>query len=120
MESDTTTSPLPPAAGTVPARLLSYAPPRRGARLRRWLGPGALGFWVLVLLAAGAAAWGARKWMLRADERAFNERARTDSVGRATFSKPPDAASLRHLSRRADTWMVDFDLSGSADPAAPR
>src|SRR6202035_776764 len=104
MESDTMTSQVPPAApqaaGVVSAPSLNYAPPGRFARLRRWLGPGSPVFFVLILALAGAGAWGAWNWRLKADERAFNERTCAGPyVGWITFSKPPNAASLRHLNR---------------------
>ena len=78
MESDTKTSPDPPttvqAARAVSAPTLPYAPPRRFARLRRWIGPGSPLFFLLILALAGAGTWGAWKWRLKADEKAFNER----------------------------------------------
>jgi hypothetical protein len=120
------TSQAPPAAQKgaekAPAPTLNYAQPQRFARLRRWLRPGSPAFFVLVLALAGAGMWGAWKWRLKADERAFNERTFVGQPYNAswiTFSKPPNAASLRHLNRLPGTWELYFNWPGPEDPAAP-
>ena len=124
MESDTMTLRPPPvaqqAAAGASAPTLNYAQPRRYARLRRWLRRGSPLFFVLVLALATGGTWGVWKWRLKADERAFNERTFAGpSAGWITFSKPPNAASLRHLNRLPGTWNLCFDWSGPEDPAAP-
>ena len=106
------------------APTLNYAPPRRFARMRRWLRPGSPVFILLVVALAGAGAWGAWgvwKWRLKADEKAFNERTYVGpyNAGWITFSKPPNPASLRHLNRLPGTWSLYFDWRGPEDPAAP-
>jgi hypothetical protein len=52
------------------------------------------------------------------DERAFNARATIDSGGQIIFSKPPTAASLRHLARLPGNVAVGLRWSGETDPAA--
>src|SRR6185437_12799731 len=76
-----------------PPPALDYAPPPRAARLRRWLRPGSAGFFVLVLALTVAGSWWGWKWRVRADERAFNECAGSNSGYRSIiFTKPPTAA----------------------------
>jgi hypothetical protein len=138
MDSDTMTLQVPPAAQQAAADAspptLNYAQPRRFARLRRWLRPGSPLFFVLVLALAAGATWGVWKWRLKADERAFNERTFVGQPYNAswiTFSKPPNAASLRHLNRLPrptgghELWFNWRGVSQAAasdppeDPAAP-
>jgi hypothetical protein len=126
------TSQAPPASrhatGNVSSPVLNYARPRRFARLRRWLGLGSPLSFVLILALAAGGTWGAWKWRLRADERAFKECASFGAgdflilkpgAGWITFSKPPNAASLRHLNRLSGKWELYFDWQGPEDPAAP-
>ena len=118
MEHNETTS-LP--SERVPALALNYAPPRRLAWLRRWFGPGSVGFFAIILALAGAGTWGAWKWRIKADEKAFNERAVIDwANGAVTFNKPPNAGSLRHLTRLAGMRWLAFNWSGPADPTVLR
>src|SRR5205807_3666597 len=100
----------PQSAGVASAPTLNYAPPRRFARLRRWIGPGSPLFFLLILALAGAATRGVWKWRLKADERAFNERTYhgPGPQGWISFSKPPNAAALRHLNRIPGTWNLHF------------
>jgi hypothetical protein len=124
MEPNPTISPDPPATpqapGDIPAPALDYAPRPRAVRLRRWLRPGSAGFFGLVLALAVAGSWWGWKWRLRADEKAFNERATANAARRwINFTKPPNAASLRYLSRLAGTWRVFFNWKDDSDRFAP-
>src|SRR3954471_5115836 len=102
MESDTMTALVSPAgrqsASVVSAPTLNYARPRCFARLRRWMGPGSPLFFLLILALAGAGTRAVGKWRLKADEKAFNERTYhgPGPQGWISFSKPPNAAALRH------------------------
>ncbi len=109
------------SAADATAPQLNYAPPRRFGRLRRWIGPGSAGFFALVLMLAGAGMWGAWKWRLKADERAFNERAMVVAgLGRISFTRPPNVAALRHLARLPCPSIVVFDFDGSTENSAVR
>ena len=125
METDETPSPPRPEISNLKSPIsnppLDYAPPRRFSRLRRGFRPGSVGFFALILALAGAGTWGARKWRLKEDEKAFNERAVINwAGGYITFNRPPSVASLRHLTRLAGMRGLSFDWSGPADPTVLR
>jgi hypothetical protein len=108
------------AAGEISAPALDYAPPPPAARLRRWLRPGSAGFFGLVLALTVAGTWWGWKGRLKADERAFHERAEINTTGRLIwFSKPPDRASLHHLARLPGTWRIFLQWPGNPGPDAP-
>lgn len=99
---------------------LNYAPPRRFARVRRWMGPGSAGFVGLVLILAIAGSWGAWEWRLRADARAFEERTTAGPLaGWIMFTRPPNAASIRHLSRLPSGLDIAFSGADGSDLSAP-
>jgi hypothetical protein len=113
-------------AGNDPARAaaqpLAYAAPPRASRL--WRPLRRVGLVLLTLALSGAAAWAACKWQLKADERAFNQRASiragfergvTDCI---IFRKPPNAASLRHVQRLSGRYYVLLSWAG-IDDASP-
>jgi hypothetical protein len=109
-------------SGELAAPALHYAParPRRGARLHRLLQPGSPAFLLLLFALLAAGVWGTWKLRLRADEQAFNARAKIDAANRViTFSQPPDAASIRHLARLPGMWRVFFRWRGDQSPSAP-
>lgn len=110
---------LQPPADPASAPILTYAPPRRGGRLRRWLRPGSPGFFLLILLLAGAGTWGGWKWRLRADERAFDQCVTIGNQGYwVKFTAPPTRAAVRHLARRRGPLIVTVEWTGPSEPAA--
>ena len=60
---------------------LEYAPPRRFSRVRRWIGPGSVGFFVLVAILAASCAWGGWKWRLQSDRKAFEAQSLIGRIG---------------------------------------
>ena len=84
-------------------RLLGYAARPAGARrLWRWIRPGSVLFFVLLAGLAAGAGWGAWKWRLAADRKAFEACTMTSSGSGGTgvtFTHAPSHGALRHLSR---------------------
>ena len=60
-----------PTADQPASTVLEYAKSSRGGRVWRWVRPGSVGFFGMVLMLAGLATWGGWKWKLRADENAL-------------------------------------------------
>ena len=100
---------------------LNYAKSQRGGWLPRWFRPGSAGFFILILTLAGVGAWGAWKWRIREDEKAFGERtAGRAGSGMIEFSMPPNPAALRHLARLPGPITVSFDFTDPPDGVAVR
>jgi len=106
------TEPEPRAAESTTARaedlhigpVLGYAARPAGARrLWRWIRPGSVLFFVLIAGLAAGAGWGAWKWRLAADRKAFEACATifNSSSGRTdvSFTHAPSRGALRHLAR---------------------
>ncbi len=96
--------PAAPDAATAPEvtpDTLSYAaaPKGRGARVLRRFQPGTAGFFLLVALLTGAAAWGAWKGILYRDRKAFEACAAIDGINIITLTHAPSRGALRHLAR---------------------
>src|SRR5471032_112385 len=96
---------------------LEYAPARKYPRLRRWLKPA---LYLLVLIGISTGAWRGWKWRLAEDERAFNERTGNWSQSMIKFSKPPNAAALRHLAQLQGPLWVHFSFDDPPDGSALR
>ena len=92
---------MPDAAPDVTPAPLGYAAAPAGARARvlRWVRPGTAGFFLLVALLAGAAAWGVWKGMLDRDRKAFDACAMSEGLSLIRFTHPPSRGALRHLAR---------------------
>jgi hypothetical protein len=103
---------------SAPSLALHYAParPRWAASVRRLLRPGSPGFLVLVLAVTTTAVWSLRKYQLRADEWAFDQRTVFNGT-RVEFVQAPDEASLRHLGRLPGIWQIQFPRDPA--PATP-
>jgi hypothetical protein len=104
--------------------ILSASPPpldyARAPRLPRRLRPGSPGFCLLVTILTIACAWGAWQWRLKADETAFKQHTTPGMSGSAfIFVRPPDAASLRHVSRLSGISHLGFFWSDPPEPSGP-
>ena len=99
------------APDAVPAPLgYAAAPAGRRARALRWVRPGTAGFFLLIALLAGAAAWGAWKGMLYRDRKAFDACAMSTGRKEIRFTHPPSRGALRHLARMpGGPWTLRLD-----------
>jgi hypothetical protein len=97
---------------------LAYAPGRRRfSALRRWVGPGSVWFVVLLALLTAAAGWGAWKFYLWRDRKAFEANGIVSGVW-INFMHSPTRGGLRHLGRMAGTYNLNLSWPTAETPAA--
>jgi len=102
--------------------VLGYAARPAGARrIWRWIRPGSVLFFVLVTALAAGAGWGAWKWRVAADRKAFEASVTTGGGGplgtSVLFTRVPSRAALRHLSRLPGPVSVYMEWPEGEDAA---
>src|SRR5947209_1706557 len=110
-----------PTADRPAASVLPYGRPARGSAVWRWVRPGSVGFFGIVLILAALATWGGWRWRLKEDERAFNAETRPwqgASGGPIGFLTPPTRAALRHLARLPGRRSIFIVCNGPLAPTA--